>query len=181
MTTLNSTLLTWIPLANREAWQSLGDRFSGDHAKFNLGDLWALLGILLATLALVWLLNWLYRRQQARRMSNEPHHLFIDMCRAHRLSRRERNLLLQLRDELDLPMAATLFVRPDLLATENLPTDNEKDLAVYERLSTKLFAGLEALQPRQTTAAMPAVSSTATQLVVAPTTAVVSVPVQQTQ
>lgn len=173
---LAAAQLVLLPLANREAWESLGNRFSGDHAKFNMGDLWALLGILAATAALVWLLNWLYRRQQARRLSNDPHHLFIDLCRVHRLSRRDCRLLLQLSEELDLPMAAMVFVRPDLFDPMNLPTDNEKEQAAYERLADKLFAGLETLAPLSmpTVPAPPSSESTSQPLVVAPTTAMVS-------
>lgn len=167
-----------LPLANREAWQSLGNRFSGDNAKFSTGDLWALLGILLVAAALVWLLNWLYRRQQARRLSNEPRHLFIDLCRVHRLSRRDCRLLQQLSEEADLPLAAMVFVRPDLFDPQALSTDNEKELAAYERLAAKLFAGLDTLAPRpsQSEPSPTEAKSAATQLVLAPSTAIVNTP-----
>ncbi|WP_425398825.1 hypothetical protein [Aeoliella sp.] len=175
--------LDWLPLANREAWQSLGNRFSGDHTKFNMGDLWGLLGIVLAGIALVWLLNWIYRRQQARRLSNEPRHLFIDLCRAHRLSRRDRRRLLHLAEEFDISSAVMLFVRPDLFAAENMSTDNEKELAAYQRLADKLFAGLESLTPRkqQPSVATPQAKPSSAPPIVAIAPETVSAPVQPTQ
>lgn len=138
-----------IPLAQRDAWESLGNRFSGDHAEFNWGDLVALAGVILAIGALVWLLRWLYGMQQARRLSNEPRHLFADLCKAHRLDRRDRKRLELLSQQLDLATPATLFVRPDLFDQRGLLAHaiDEQETIAYARLSDKLFAGLDALQP----------------------------------
>ena len=129
-------------LAQREAWESLGNHFSGEHAQLNLNDLWALGGVILAGAALVGLLRWLYGWQQARRLSCEPRHLFIDLCCAHRLRRCERKRLRELADHHDLLQPAVLFVRPDLYHVASLPDDDELTAECYRRLKNKLFAGL---------------------------------------
>ncbi len=132
----------WCLLAQREAWESLGNRFSGEHARLSASDLWSLGGLVLVGMVFVLLLRWLYNLQQARRLSCQPRHLFADLCRAHRLGRRDRKLLRALAEHHDVAAAAMLFVRPDLFDDENLP-DDEKSADDYGRLKAKLFAGLE--------------------------------------
>lgn len=138
-----SNAVNLLPLAQRDAWESLGNRFSGDHAKFNVQDLWGLLAVLLAGVALVWLLRWLYRRQQGRRLSCEPRHLFADLCAAHRLRRCDRKLLERLGEYHDPGVPAIVFVRPDLFDADCLPDADEKTVQALQRLKAKLFAGLE--------------------------------------
>lgn len=140
--------LSWdgyLPLAQREAWESLGNRFSGDHANLNAQDLWSLAGVVMAGIALVWMLRWLYRLQQARHLSCNPRHLFADLCRAHRISRGDRRRLQSLADYHQLASSMLLFVRPDLFDPAGLPDDeaDEQSTAAYERLRQKLFSGIE--------------------------------------
>ena len=134
-------------LAQREAWENLGNRFTGNHLRFHWGDLGAMFGILTGAVLFVLLLRWLYRVQQARIYSNEPRHLFIDLCRAHRLRRRERRLLRELATASHLEQPALVFVRPDLFEPETMLDEKPKKVQAYERLAVKLFAGLEKLAP----------------------------------
>ncbi len=138
-------LPTCLPFAQRDAWESLGNRFSGEHAKLNLQDLWSLAGVVMAGIALVWLLRWLYQRQQARQLSCDPRHLFADLCRAHRVSHSDRRRLEHLANHHQLGVSAELFVRPDLFDPPCLPEDEYdiRSVAAFEGLRRKLFAGLE--------------------------------------
>ncbi len=173
MTQHSMAALANLPLAQREAWESLGSRFSGDHAKFDTGDLWALGGVILAGIALVWFLRWMYHLQQARRQSCEPRHLFVDLCRAHRLRRSDRKRLALLAEYHDLPLAPVIFVRPDLFAAAQIPDGGELQLAAYERLKNKLFAGLE--RDVAATSAASQISAAAAGPVVAPSVVASSV------
>lgn len=144
-------MTTSIPLhpmplvAQRDAWESLGARFSGEHAQLHWGDLWALLGVMLVGAVFVLMLRWLYRLQQARLNSNDPRHLFADLCRAHRLGRKQRRLLEELAESAALTQPALVFVRADLFEEGQLVVPSEKEAEAYRQLTTRLFAGLEAL------------------------------------
>lgn len=145
MTFVPETSLLRPLLAQREAWESLGSRFSGKHAQFTVEDLWSLGAVVLAGVALVWLLHWIYRRQQARRLSCEPRHLFADLCRAHRLSKSDRKWLMALAEQHDLASPADVFVRRDLFDLGHSP-DDAPPRSLLLRLEAKLFAGLEEAQ-----------------------------------
>lgn len=136
-------------LAQRDAWESLGSRFSGKHAQFTLADLWSLAAVVLAGVALVWLLHWVYRRQQARRLSCEPRHLFADLCRAHRLGKADRKRLIALAERHNLASPAVLFVRRDLFATSHSLDDDSPTRSQLQRLEAKLFAGLAEAKPSE--------------------------------
>jgi hypothetical protein len=163
-----------LPLAQRDAWESLGNRFSGEHAKLNLSDLWSLGGVLIAAVALIFLLRWVYHRQQARRFSCEPRHLFDDLCRTHRLRRGERKRLRMLAEHHDLASQAILFVRPDLFDAPQLPDDQPATLVECERLQRKLFAGLEGSHDRHCPS--PAVAETSQRSAIVPTVEVACEP-----
>lgn len=135
-----------LPLANRDAWESLGSRFSGKQAQFHWGDLWALIGVVVAGVLLVALLRWLYRLQQARAGSCEPRHLFADLCRAHRFNRKQRRLLQELAEAANLMHPGVLFVRPELFEPAELQAMYLEHAEEYEKLAGKLFAGIEALE-----------------------------------
>src|SRR5690606_10924283 len=123
-------------------WEALGSRFSGDEAKFNTQDLWTLLGVVLLLAGFFSVLHWFYRWQQTRKESNEPRHLFDDLCRAHRLSRRDRKRLRLLAESHVLESPSTLFLRPDLFEVHSLPLEDDREARAYSALAEKLFEGL---------------------------------------
>lgn len=145
MTALVAKCLLLPLLAQRDAWESLGSRFSGKHAEFTMSDLWSLAAVVAAGVALVWLLHWLYRRQQRRRLSCEPRHLFADLCRAHRLNKADRKRLIALAEQHDLASPAHLFVRRDLFDFGHSPHDAPTRSHLL-RLEARLFAGLEEVE-----------------------------------
>lgn len=128
-------------LANN--WTSLGDRFTGRHAQFTPWDWVTLLAIITSVAGVVWMMTVYQRRQNLRLSSNRPNHLFEDLCIAHRLSFRDRRLLQALAQELELETGAVLFVRPDYFETDRLPAALRRYEIQVERLSERLFQGLE--------------------------------------
>ena len=147
-------------IAQRDLWQAMGSHFSGDKAKFNSQDGWMLLGIVLALSGFFAVLHWLYRWQQKRKLSNEPRHLFDDLCRAHRLSRRDRRRLRLLAESHVLESPGALFLHPELFKPRNLPIEEEREIAAYAQLAAKLFDGLDALKPpKESISARTAVAS----------------------
>jgi hypothetical protein len=147
-------------LAQRDLWEAMGSHFSGDKAKFNAQDWSLLLGLVLLLAGFFAALNWLYRWQQARKLSNEPRHLFDDLCRAHRLGRKDRKRLRLLAESHVLESPSTLFLRPDLFEVRNLPVDEDREVAAYQQLAEKLFEGLDALKPpKESISARPAVAA----------------------
>lgn len=139
----------YLPLAQRDAWESLGNRFSGENAKFNFGDLWTLALVVAAAVGFILLLRWLQLRQEARRLSDDPRHLFDDLCLAHRLSRRDRHLLRQLAAAYHLETPSLLFVRPDLFDSACQMAGLEQHVASAARLRRELFRGLPEQPPAE--------------------------------
>lgn len=137
----------FLPVAQREVWTRLGDRFSGKNAEFDSGDFMSLAGVAALAMAFVWLLKKLQEWQQGRRKSNEPRHLFADLCSAHQLRWSERRALRKLVAEADLQMNALAFVYPDLFQDEQLIAACGAKPAVIEKIRTKLFAGLDQTAP----------------------------------
>lgn len=159
---LNSVL----PLAQRAAWERLGDRFSGEHAQFRWADLLGFFGVALAAAALIAGLRWLQLAQERRRRSNEPRHLFADLCDLHQLNRRDRRRLRELAAAHQLDSAGALFVRPDYFAAERLPEELAGEQEHYARIAQRLFAGLpeveaaiDAAEKRPAAPASPVVST----------------------
>ncbi|WP_442481300.1 hypothetical protein [Aeoliella sp. SH292] len=156
-------------LAQRDLWEAMGSHFSGDNAKFNAQDWSLLLGVVLLLAGFFTVLNWVYRWQQARKLSNEPRHLFDDLCRAHRLGRKDRKRLRVLAESHVLESPSTLFLRPDLFEGRNLPFEEEREVAAYEQLAGRLFEGLDALKPpKESNSARPAVASHVNPTIVLP-------------
>lgn len=156
-------------LAQRDLWEAMGSHFSGDKAKFNAQDWSLLLGIVLLLAGFFTVLNWVYRWQQARKLSNEPRHLFDDLCRAHRLGRKDRKRLRVLAESHVLESPSALFLRPDLFEVTNLPVEEEGEIAAYEKLASRLFEGIDALKPpKESISARPAVASHVNPTIVLP-------------
>ena len=86
---------------------------------------------------IVWLTSaWLKARH--KKSKDSPQRLWKDLCAAHRLNRRERNLLARLVEHHHLLQPATLFVEPRLWEGE-LPFTGTRRISELVSLREKLF------------------------------------------
>jgi len=97
-----------------EMLRDLGGGFRGERAKLHADDVilvilgGALIGVLF------WLLSHFVRSRERRASYYDPKQLFRKLAAAHQLSFGERRLLLLAARYANLPLAACLFLRPDL-------------------------------------------------------------------
>lgn len=124
-----------LPLASRSAWQQMGNRFSGDHAKVNVSEVTGLLLMAVGAILLIWFLDRITKWQEARSGAPNPKRLFKELCQAHRLTRADRRLLTHLAEAAEIESPADLFLRPDLFASNALP----KEKGEIKRLAKQLF------------------------------------------
>lgn len=129
-------------LAQRANWERMGDRFSGEAAELQTGELLTLLAVMIGAGVLIWLLRFAARWQEGRSRRPNPRRLFSDLCRAHRLNRWERKLLREMGEGLGLRQPAEVFVRPDAFRATPLPPEAESKPAAFKQLQRKLFAEL---------------------------------------
>jgi len=94
--------------------------------------------LILALIIAGGLLFYAMRRLLAKAIAkSEAESLFLQLCRVHKLSRRERDLLKQVSTEQSLPIAAALFVRKTIV-----------DKALDEETSPERKQNLQALRSR---------------------------------
>jgi len=96
-----------------------------------------LVGIACLLAVVIWIL-----RRRARRESKQidnPGLLYQELCRAHRLSWQQRNLLRQVAQERQLANHWELFVEPSHLVAVANSTENPKKKTGLQQLQTKLF------------------------------------------
>ena len=113
---------------------ALGDAFTGENARLSQQEMFALAGIAVGILLLVWFLYTWSRRQDHQRTYRRPNRLFGQLCAAHRLTRSDRNLLKRLAEHWQLAQPALLFVQPERFAAESLPAELADASALGERL-----------------------------------------------
>ena len=128
-------------LAERSNWQRLGDRFRRDTTDFYDYNLLAVLAIAAAIAIGLLLLHQFARRREHGKSYNSPPELFRELCRAHRLDRRERRLLKRLAAAWGLASPAYLFIEPNYFDTTRLSAEWEQDAQRIARLRRRLFEG----------------------------------------
>jgi hypothetical protein len=136
-------ILHTLPLAQRETWERLGDRFSGHNAELQTADLLSVAAVACGALLFILLLRWLHGLQEGRRKSNHPRHLFGDLCSAHRLGYADRHRLQLLATAHELDSPGVLFLRPDYFREDQLPEELMEEAGDFERIASKIFARLE--------------------------------------
>jgi hypothetical protein len=102
-------------------------------------------GVLLAVLAIVaasWFVVFLWDRyrRELLRAANDPRTLFQELCRAHRLSRRERRLLWQAAAYHRLEQPALVFAIPHFVS--QLADSTQPHADTYAGLAVRLFGSL---------------------------------------
>ena len=131
---------TLLLLAQRSNWSRMGDRFSGAHAKFDVGELITIALLCVGAVALIWGLHWLAKRQEGWLSRPNPRRLFRELCKAHQLKRHDRTLLSQLAEATDVGQPSELFLRPDLFEADGLPGELQNWATDLERIARTLFA-----------------------------------------
>ena len=132
---------TLLPLAQRDTWESLGNRFSGEHARFNPADLIWLAVIAAVAVVGLWWLAALSKRIEGRSSRPQPWRLFRELCARHSLTRDERSLLKKIAERTGLDQPAVLFVREDLFKDDHINGDHLADeQQALGELRQKLFS-----------------------------------------
>jgi hypothetical protein len=104
---------------------------------------WEAAGIIVGAAATIIGLAWLTMRllkSRQKRISHCPWRLFKDLCAAHELTYRERQLLTQLAHQHRLQQPAMLFVEPAWWDAERLGSGWQRSLAEVQALHNRLFA-----------------------------------------
>ncbi len=91
----------------RESSKQFSSRSEGEGYGFFLGFF---LFLLILGTALYWI-DWFYRRRHLQGTDN-PHYLFSELVRAHRLNRTEQRFLRNLAVDMDLPDPLPFFIEP---------------------------------------------------------------------
>ncbi|QDU88642.1 hypothetical protein Pla175_20220 [Pirellulimonas nuda] len=128
-------------LATRDQWERLGDRFSGEAAELSATEAWGVALVCIGLLGVLALLSLLARVQSRRSRKNRPLALLRELCRAHRLSHADRQLLAQVVEECGLICPAEIFVRPDLLAPDRYGSAPAAVRTRIAGLRQRLFEG----------------------------------------
>lgn len=132
---------SWVLLQlDPTSWQRMGDAFRRDNAQLSQSETVSLLILALGAVVLVWFLHHYANRLQSKRTYHRPRRLFGQLCRAHRLRRRDRKLLRQLAEHWRLSQPALLFIRPENFATDALPPVLVKFRNEIADLGRRLFA-----------------------------------------
>jgi hypothetical protein len=104
---------------------------------------WASVAMLAAASLAIIVVAWLISRSFAvrqRRIGNSPSRLFKDLCLAHNLTNRERQMLGRMAQQFRLQQPAALFVEPAWWEAERLGTSWSRRMPEVERLRKRLFA-----------------------------------------
>jgi hypothetical protein len=122
-----------------ETLRDLGSGFRGDRAKVDATEIVIVLLAIAAVVATFWLLARWASWREGRGTFHSPKKLFQRLAAAHRLSIRERHLLLRAARNVKSSLPACLFLRPDLFdvaAAHSQLSSKTKELAAIKR---KLF------------------------------------------
>lgn len=128
-----------------EAWLLAGTDLGRAFARYSrrsnsFEENWIVL-LVIGGIAALWigLYVWDWLRKEDDPTPDVPNSLFIELCRAHRLERGERELLARLAEAQDLAQPALLFVQPAILTAagrSDLP-----EAPVFAGLGRRLFGG----------------------------------------
>lgn len=106
---------------------------------FGWATIASIAAVSLAIIVCFWAIS-TYFSAQRQRNSNSPWQLFIDLCKAHKLSRRERHMLHRLAGQHRLDQPAMLFVEPSWYGAEKAGPTWDGRHNELDELRQKLFA-----------------------------------------
>ena len=104
---------------------------------------WEAAGIVIGAAVTIIGLAWLamrFLRSRQKKISHCPWRLFKDLCAAHELNYRDRQLLTQLARQHRLQQPAVLFVEPAWWDTDRLGAAWQRSLGEVQALQERLFA-----------------------------------------
>lgn len=133
-----------IVLADFDVVRNMGHRFHGKEAQLGMDDLFMGLAILLAVVALAWILSRFASRQDLHVRSNSPRALFRELCAAHQLERQDRGLLKRLARHHQLAHPAMLFLEAARFEPTALSARLASQASRLEKLRERLFVGAPA-------------------------------------
>ena len=134
----------------------MGDGFRRDAVRPDSSNMLWSLAIIVVLLVLWGLLTRLTPSQFRRAPKARPWRLFASLCRAHRLGWREVWLLWRLARLGRLAEPARVFLEPERFEPGGLPAPLRGHHARLESLRERLFAGLEDVEAKDSTAPGPA-------------------------
>ncbi len=133
-------MIQWWLLANTDLGRSFSrySRRSG-----SLSENWFLVAVFVA-IPVLWgaLTYWDKYRKRHAPSGNNPKSLFLELCRAHTLSRADRSLLLKAAETRRLKQPAMVFIDPAIL--RELAAARSADAGAYRQLAKKVL-GAECL------------------------------------
>lgn len=124
---------SWL-VAQRHNWERMGDKFSGDNARFQFSDIGWMLVFVAGALLLLWWLSVVTKRFEGYTSRPSPNRLFSDLCRAHKLNRSQRSLLRRLAESAGVEHPVSLFVHADKFDSALLPDDTSAIAELRARL-----------------------------------------------
>lgn len=93
----------------------------------------------LAIIVCLWVMK-MYFSAQRQRNTNSPRQLFLDLCKAHELSRHERSLLRRLAQQHQLDQPSLLFVEPSWFSAEKTLPAWGRRFDELDQLRQRIFA-----------------------------------------
>jgi hypothetical protein len=120
-------------------FSKLGNTFHQEGAIVGWQAIILIVGSAITIIGIFWLTMRLLRSRQ-KRNANCPWQLFKELCAAHALSHRDRQLLSQLAHEHRLEHPAMLFVEPVWWEADKLGRSWQRSVAELHTLRDRLFA-----------------------------------------
>lgn len=121
------------------SFSKLGNTFHQEGAIVGWQAIALIVGSAVTIIGVVWLTMRLLKARH-KRNANCPWRLFKDLCAAHSLTHRDRQLLSQLAHEHHLEHPAMLFVEPAWWEADKLDRSWQRSLAELHSLRDRLFA-----------------------------------------
>ena len=125
--------------APRGFFSNLGNTFHQEGAIVGWEAAGIIVGVATTLIPAAWL-TMRFLKVRKRRISHCPWRLFKDLCAAHELTHRERQLLTQLAHQHRLQQPAMLFIEPVWWEADRLGNAWQRSLAELHSLRDRLFA-----------------------------------------
>lgn len=120
-------------------FDGLRDRFSGPRSRFKTEDAITAVAVMVGIAVVLYLVNRWHSRRSGKQSYNSPSAMFRELCEAHNLDRKTRQLLQQVARWQGLSQPARLFLEPERYELANLSPELARHSAELFELRSKLF------------------------------------------